>query len=576
MRDAIRWSYDLLPAEEQALFRHLSVFAGGFTLEAAEYLSAGRAGDRKKRPNVVLDLIGSLVSKSLVRRTDEQSATPRFELLETIREFALERLQAHGESAAVERQHAAYFLSYAEAAAVSLRGKAQGAHLTSLEIEHDNLRAALSWSLNTPGETPTALRLAAALHWFWFLRDHYREGRGWLEEVLSRPESAERSPARVTALAAAGLLAIRGFRDFPTARAWLQQSITLARALGDKAGHAYALHILVWMDLYQADPSDLRALSEESVALFREAGDRWGLATSLCTLGMAIIVTQDPNAATRVIAESLSISRELGNTWGLARALHYAGEVARFRGDDSQARNLYEESLTLYRELNHHGAVALTLHNLGYVAHHQGSPRRALMYFAEALGEHIAYGDQQNIGYCLAGIAGMAANLEQTEAAARLFGAVDTIFEQLGATIWPIDKRECDRNLEGVRMRLGNDSFIAAFAMGRTLTLEDAIAESMTIVDTVRREADPPAMMPAPHSSAVPGTSGLSPREVEILELVSRHGTNREIAAALSISQRTVEHHISHILTKLGLRKRREAAAWALHHRNLQSLTPSH
>jgi predicted ATPase/DNA-binding SARP family transcriptional activator len=486
MRHAIGWSYELLTPQEQTLFRRLAVFTGGFMLEAAA--AVGGAGGTASAQGV-LELISSLVDKSLLRPAEGTDVEPRFGMLETIREYGVEQLAAHGERDDAQRRHAAFFLSFAEAAERKLRSRDQVTQLALLEAEHDNLRAALAWSLEAPERADIALRLVAALHWFWYLRDHYSEGRRRLEEVLALPATAERTPARVKALAGAGLLAIHPFRDYTAARAWLEQSITLARALGDTVGLAYALHVLGWAELLQADHGELRPAIEESVALFRKAGDRWGLATALCTLGMAIIVTQEPSAATAVLAEGLALSRELGDTWGLARALHYSGEVARFRGDDERARALYEESLALYHQLEHRGAAAIVLHNLGYVAQHQGSPQRALVCFAEALAEHITHGDRQNIGHCLGGIAGMAALLGQPEQAARLFGAADMLFLRIGTSIWPVDKVEYDSNLEAVRARLGENAFAAAVAAGRALPLEQAIAEARAVAEMVGSEA---------------------------------------------------------------------------------------
>ncbi|MGH2618033.1 MAG: ATP-binding protein, partial [Thermomicrobiales bacterium] len=437
MRDAIAWSYDLLSEEEQVLFRRLAVFAGGFTLEAAEGV-ANETG--------TLDLVTSLVDKSLLRRVERIDAEPRFGMLETIREYGLEQLQAHGALDTIQRRHTTYFLTFAEATEPKLRGREQVAQLARLESEHDNLRAALTWSLAAPDGTDTALRLAGALHWFWYLRGHLSEGRRWLEEALARPVEGERSPPRAQALAGLGMLAFPQ-DDYAVARARLEESIALARDLGDPARLAYALHFRAMGDLLHADHAVLHALVSESVALLRAIGDRWGLATSLCALGMVAIVTQQFDEASTPFAESLALSRDLGDTWGLARVLHYSGELARFRGDGEQARALYEESLTLYHELGHRHTAAIVVHNLGYVAQHEGDPRRGMACFAEALAEHVKHGDRPNIGHCLGGLAGMAGLLGQPAPAARLFGAAAVLFEATGAAIWPIDRVDYERNL---------------------------------------------------------------------------------------------------------------------------------
>ena len=283
LRDAVAWSYDLLDPAEQTLFRQLAVFVGGFTAEAEGVLI-------EVFPHPVFDGRASLVDTNLLQVAVNTGGEPRFAMLETIREYGLEQLQAHGEWGRLRRLHAEYFLALAEAVEPKLRGRDQGAQLALLETEHDNLRVALTWSLEVADRAEHGLRLAGALHWFWFLRDHYREGRQWLEAALARPSIEERTPARVKALAGAGLLAIHQ-NDYDAARARLRQSFTLGRELRDTAGVAYALHVLGMWDLLQADHAQLRALVEEGVVLFREAGDRWALATALCTLGMVAIAT---------------------------------------------------------------------------------------------------------------------------------------------------------------------------------------------------------------------------------------------------------------------------------------------
>jgi predicted ATPase/DNA-binding CsgD family transcriptional regulator len=558
LRDTIAWSYDLLDAAAQTLFRHLAVFAGGFSADAAAWISGIESAD-------AFALVSSLVDNSLLQPGEGSDGEPRFGMLETIREYGLEQLQARGEWDRARRLHAEHCLAFAEAVEPKLRGRDQGAQLALLETEHDNLRAALTWSLEEADRAEYGLRLAGALHWFWFLHDHYREGRQWLEAALARPPTGERTQARVKALAGAGLLAIHQ-NDYAAARDRLRQSFALGRALRDTAGVTYALHVLGMWDLLQADHAELRSLVEESVVLFREAGDHWGLATALCTLGMVAIATFQFEEARALFAESLALSRELGDTWGLARGLHYSGELARFDGDRGRARVLYEESLVLYDELDHRGAAAIVRHNLGYLAQHRGDPRQALAHFADALVEHVASGDQQNTGLCLGGVAGMVALLGQPEQAARLFGAVDALFERIGSSIWPIDLVDYDANLAAVRDDLGQGAFDAAFAAGRELPLERAIAEAFAARKAIETSTGVGDAAPGEAIPAAAIAFGLTPREWEVLRLLARRGTDREIADALSISPRTVMHHVSRILAKLGVENRRDAAAWATQH----------
>jgi predicted ATPase/DNA-binding CsgD family transcriptional regulator len=607
MRDAIAWSYDLLSDVEARLFRHLAVFSGGFTLEAAEavggaaYGSGGaadaqgvpaappqaqstavsarraplplstatppQAAQRLPPPEAqpappecsdapsVLDLVASLVDKSLLYQA-AGTAEPRFAMLETIREYGLDQLETHRELDHAWFRHATYFLNFAEKAEAKLRGPDQAAELERLELEHDNFRAALTWSLAVPDGAVEALRLAGALHWFWYLRGHFSEGRRWLEAALAASTAAGETLARAKALAGAGWLASFA-GDLPTARELLGTSIAIGRELRDPTTVAYSLQSLVACDLPHADHALLREQSAESVALFRAAGDLWGLAMALRNQGLAAIVTGQVDEADPPLAESLALARELGDTWLLARALHYAGEVARFRGDYERARALYEESLARYEDLDLRHTAAIVMHNLGYVAFHQGEPRRALSYFAEALARQVERDDRLNIGHCLAGVAGMVAHLGQPELGARLFGAADKVLDSMGAAVWPVDKRDYDRNLQAVRNALGEERFAAAFAAGRELALETAIAEA-----AAAREAVAPTATTAEADSLA--ARGLTPREREVLRLLARRATDREIADELSISPRTVMHHVSRILAKLEVASRRDVAAWGI------------
>jgi DNA-binding CsgD family transcriptional regulator len=545
MRDAIAWSYDLLSPEEQALFRQVAPFTGGFTLDAAEAVYGEPA----------LATVSSLVEKSLLLRAPDRQEEPRFVMLETIREFALEQLRARGDLESAEQRHAAYVRALADDAEQRLHGHEQLSQMARLEEDQDNLRAALAWSLAEPGRAAFALRLVGALHWFWFLRDHFSEGRRWLAAALAAAQAEPPTPARVKALAAEGLLAIHQ-DDYPAARARLQESIALGRALDDVEGVAYAMLVLGWGDAFHANDARLRELIDECVALFRETGNRWGLAVALCTRGMVAIGAGQPDEADAPLAECLELSRALGDAWGLARALHYSGELARSCGHDEQARLFYEESLAQYRALDHGGAAAIVLHNLGYVAMHQGDPLQGLHCFAQALAEQVKIRDRSSNGHChcLGGVAGMLALLGQPEQAARLFGATAVLLESIGATIWATDKADYDRNLATARAQLGEEAFRAAFAAGQELSLAQAVAEA---------QAAALAVGAANESLRTERRHGLTAREVEILRLLAKRMTDREIADALSISPRTVMHHVSNVLAKLGASNRRDATTMA-------------
>ncbi|CAN5793323.1 hypothetical protein BH23CHL4_BH23CHL4_20640 [soil metagenome] len=481
MRDAITWSYDLLSPDEQALFRRLAVFVGNCTLEAADAIGSATDGPMSD----VLEGVSSLVDKSLLQQVEGPDGDSRYSMLQTVREYGLEQLDEREEIEGVRQRHASYFLSLIEKAEPKLRGRDQLAWLGDLEAGRANLRAALEWSIER-GETETALRLAGALHWFWYLRGHWTEGRGWLEGALALPANGRARGARTRALAGAGILAFAQ-SDYPAARVQLQQSITMCREQRDLAGSAYAMHFLGMTALLPGDYAASRVLFEESVATFRLVGDSWGLAMSLCSLGVAVIQLEidDPPL---FFEESLALFRELGDRYGLAQALHYFGEAARARGDYSAARKLYEEGLTFYRALGHRNTAASVTHNLGYLAQQEGDLRRAASCFAESLAVHAEHGDQRNTGHCLGGLAGIIGLLGQPEQAARLFGAADAVILRAGASMFFVDRRDYDGNLAEVRTQLGEQTFAAAFAAGKTLPLDAALAEAAEVATAVSAE----------------------------------------------------------------------------------------
>ncbi|HEV2127126.1 MAG TPA: tetratricopeptide repeat protein [Thermomicrobiales bacterium] len=562
MRDAIAWSYDLLLPDEQAVFRRLAVFASGCMFEAAEAV----VNVDSSLGLDVLDGISSLVDKSLLDRVEGPGGEPRFAMLETVREFGLEQLVASEEADGARQRHAAHYLELAEEAAPRLRGREQMAWLDRLEAEHTNLRAAIQWSIER-GEAEVALRLAGVLHWFWYLRGHWGEGRRWLERALALAPRGIVMAARTKTLAGAGVLAFAQ-SDYPAARVRLQESLAGCQEREDVAGSAYALHFLGMTALLPGENASARALFEESVATFRQAGDRWGVATSLCSLGVAAMQSEvDESRA--FLEESLALYRELGDTYGVARALQYLGEVARAGGDYVVARRLYEEGLTLYRALGHRNTAASVVHNLGYVAQHEGNLRLGAACFAEALAVHVEHGDRRNIGHCLGGLAGMAGLLGYPEQAARLFGAADTVLAKAGASMFFVDRLDYDRNQAAVRALLGEQAFEAAFLAGKALVLDQALAEAARVATVVAAIPPQPAkasITAAPSSQSAADWHGLTARERDVLRLLVDGRTDREIAETLCISPRTVGVHVTNVLGKLAVGTRTAAAAHAVRH----------
>jgi non-specific serine/threonine protein kinase len=510
LRDTIAWSHDLLSASEERVLRRLAVFAGGWTLEAAEAIVSDGANER-----TMLDHLVSLLDSSLIRRAGDPDGTARFGMLETVREFILERLEASVEADALRDRHLIYFLALAERATPDLEGREQATLLARLDAEHDNLRAALAWAC-TGHEPALALRLTGALGPYWFIHGAIREGRYWLGRALALAGDAP--PAvRATALAAAGSLAVPA-GDYPTARAFLEQCITLRRELGDASGVARGLFELGQVAHFEADIATLVTVCEEGLAIYRTLGDRQGIATMAGMLGHAAWHEGDYAAAAAAIAESLAVWREIGNERSVCWGLWDLGNISRDGGDRLAARRWYAE--------------------------------------AAAAGPRI--GDTPLLAVLLDGFASLAVAEGRPQLAARWLGATEAVREEAGIILPPSYLRDIYQGLTvAVRDALPPSEMDHALAAGRRLTLAQALAEAL---------ADTPADAAAPGSRGTAGhPGGLSPREVEVLRLVAAGDGNQEIAAALTLSPKTVERHLATIYAKIGARGRVDAANYARH-----------
>jgi predicted ATPase/transcriptional regulator with XRE-family HTH domain len=479
MRSAIAWSYDLLEAREQRLFRRLAVFAGGGTLEAvAAVCGAGAPGGSTTWDGDILDGLASLMDKSLLRRVAGQprsGSEPRFGMLETIREYGLACLAAAGEMPALQGGHATYFLTLVEDAAPRLIGAGQVAELARLEDERDNLRAALRWALDS-GEVELGLRLAVALWPFWWVRGHLSEGRRWLEGLLVRAARGEGTApvapsARAGGLNWAGALAASQ-GDYRRAVELSEEGLALCREIGDRSGSAFALNSLGTVAQYQGDYERAAAFFADSLALYQELGDRWGRALVLNNLGAVAHYQGDNVRATALYEQSLAIARELGEQWRIATALDNLGEVAHDHGDYERMALLSEESLALRRELGDVWGIADSLNSLGLVMREWGNYERATALYEECLTLYRHVGDRWGSAVCLEGLAAVASAQGQPERAVRLVAAAAALREAIGAPLSPADQAGYDRTVADLRATLGADPFAAAWALGRTLPLE--------------------------------------------------------------------------------------------------------
>jgi predicted ATPase/DNA-binding NarL/FixJ family response regulator len=506
MRDAVAWSYDLLSPSEQALFRRLSVFAGGFSLEAAETIAAA-AGPLAIDP---LDGLTSLVEKSLVRE-DDRARSPRFLMLETVREFGAERLDAGEEAAATRRRHATWFRDLAERARPAVMGWVDRDWLARLDVELDNIRAALDWSIEH-AEAETAHRLAFAVGWYWYVTRQLSEGCAWTERSLActGPSTAE---ARSAALIMTG-----------------------------------------WLAAEHGDFARTAPLLDEGLALARAIGNRWFEGQGCFARGLVAVERGEFDAAQADFQASLSLFEELGEAPWPAFALKNLGFVALRRGDHAQADALFDRALALFREQGNSYGTAVTLINMAKAARDRSDLARAATLYGEALAIRWDQGDRVSVASCLRGLALIAEKSRLYEQAVRLFGAEDALRAAIGAG----EPRSTSHvvALGAARQALGETAFASAWSSGRALPLADAVAEALTVPSLTHQTA--------------PGTArtehGLTAREIEVLRLLAAGRSNPAIAEALFISTRTAQTHVQHILDKLDVGSRAEAAAYATKH----------
>ena len=523
LRATIEWSYGLLSPAEQMLFRRLSIFAGGWTLDAAD---AVVTDDAALREADMLDVVGTLIDKGLAQRMEDASGAARFRMLETIREYAAERLDARGETGALRRRHAAWYLALAEEARPHWRGPAQGAWLARLGREGDNLRAALRWSVEC-GEVETEARLCAAL-WQMWIRGHLSEGRRWLEGAVAR--AAALPPAlRAQLLNGAASVALpRG--DYRRAEALYGQALALRRSLGDAEGVAYALN----------------------------------------NLGMAAFEQGDLARATGLLGESLRCFRSLGWAHGTAFALDNLGRTLIYRREEAAALPLLEEALSLWRSIGNVQGVAETVSSLGLIAARRSEHGRALALYGKALALLGGLGNERRLtAWCIEGLAAEALALGRPEQAGELWGMAEALRERIDAPLSVVDRAARARAVRRTPGS-GREAFGAAWARGRD-TAPDAVGASAeshaaslrALSGSAARSAGTAGVTSGTRLSPMISDPRLSAREREVLALLAEGRSNRAIADVLCITERTAKFHVTSILQKLGADNRTHAVALA-------------
>lgn len=513
MRAVFEYSWKLLTDEEQQALKNLSVFRGGFTRGSAEHVA-----------NAALPLLASLLDKSLIRHGD----TRRYELHELVRQFAFEQLLNSGEVEEIRSRHFEFFLSLAEESRKKLRGGEQLAWLNLLEQDYDNLRAALEWSLRfekMEGEIPqdveetiqASFKLAGALYMFWRVRNHWSEGRNWLNRVLSQPAKQTVTRERARALNSAVLLATEQ-SDLHISRQLADENLALAKALGDPHILARALHAMGVVLWKQKDYQAAHDSCEQAVALFRKTGNHLAMAGSLQLLGRIATNQNDLEQADRYLRECIDLFQEFSNTIelfaslsdlgllaylrndfstarscherslehfrqarniaGVEMSLNRLGDIARCEENYGEAERLYMESWTIYHETGDKDEIASLLHNLGYVAIHRGDDEKAFSLFKEAFALQRDINNEAGMAECLMGIACVLTATGQHVQAARLFGLSETMRENTGAALWPANRIEYDRNLASLRKSLDEKTLTENWETGRHMSVNRAVAET--------------------------------------------------------------------------------------------------
>lgn len=514
LQGTLEWSYGLLSEAEQRLFERLSVFAGGWALDAAETVGAGGGISKED----VLDLLECLTDKSLVVVIEaDNKGSPRYRLLEPVRQYARAKLEENGEAEATRRWHALWYLTLAEEAEKGLTGPHDLLWLRQLETEHDNLRAALRWFLRR-GETELGLRLAAALGKdFWRTRERLREGLEWLEAALA--SGGVPSPTRAKALAYAGWIAWEQL-DFARSTVLSEEALALSRELGYKEGTAAALYSLGMVAIHdQMRAEEAWTLLAKCLALRRELKDEVGAARTLQKLGLISVVRRDFERAQALYEEAIELVQKTGDKVGRVVTLWLGGLASLGLGDHEGVKSLCREGLDVARQIEHTHAVALIVHVLGASAGEVESPIRA----------------------------------------ARLWGAAESMLNTLGLGLGPAEHYFYEPYFTVARTRLGEEAFEMAWAEGQSMTLEGAVEYALSSEEETTL---PTAFASEVQPSAAAPSDKLTRREREIATLVARGLTNRQIASKLSISEHTASTHVAKILKKLGLRSRAQFGSW--------------
>jgi non-specific serine/threonine protein kinase len=473
LRALIDWSHELLDGAERAVLRRASVFAGGWTLAAAEHVCSGAGVDR----TAILDLLTSLTDKSLVS-IDVRGSETRFGMLETVRHYAQDRLRESGEEESMRDRHVDFFRGMAGRLLDPLQKDSElQAKLLRLDLEHDNIRAALAWCETAPGRCVAGLALAGELHWFWRMRGHYGEGQAWIARLLAIAPDAERSDAHASAFHAAGALSyLHG--DYAAAEVRHRQALAIWRQLDNRRGISRSLNSLGSIARSRGELSAARGLYEEALSIAREIGDRRSVSMGLQCLGTVAHEAGDYAAAQALLEECVSASHDIG-AWREAVALSELGAVRHARGDLEAARSMLLAALEGQRELGDRPGIAKTLIRLAIVSHDARDIAAARAQLVNAL-DTVPAGDALSRVTWLDAFAAVAAELASATSAARLWGCAERSREEIGSPMSRPERARHERLVAAARSALHDDAaFDLAWNEGRSWAPDKALRHAL-------------------------------------------------------------------------------------------------
>ncbi len=581
LQDAIAWSVNLLPPDERDIFARVSVFAGGFTLEAAEEV-AGDVGSDGASPEF-LDAIGSLIDKSLLTHTRSRTDDSRYGLLQTVREYGQLLLAQQGATDDTRLRHARWCAALVAEAARHLTGPEQGRWLDILEVEVDNVRAGLDWATHSadPEVRTLALRLATDLWRFWVSRGDLSEGRDRLERAIAAAEPG--SAGLIQAHQNSGNLSL-DLGDYAQARRGYEISFDLSTAANDTAGIARALNGLGLVAGYVGEFERASAHHAEALALRRNLDDPVGLGNSLTNLGNMAKITGSLEESFALLDEALTVRRAHGDTGAVAYALLNLADLYQIKGNLASARAHLDQSHALFATVGDKLGLGYTNHLEGSISLDADNPARAARAFAEALQLRRELSDSRGITESIEGLAEVAATIAKSDpdiarSGASLLGASATLRSTIGAIPEPFHQDRLDRANALLAEHLGADAKAAA-ASGMRLSRSEAIATALDLATQIERwaaensaasaaassAAAVPAGQPARRAAGQSLPNGLSAREVDVLRLVATGMTNAEVADQLFLSPRTIHAHLHRIFGKIGVSSRAAATRFAMEH----------